>query len=95
MRILKYFGERFVVNVRNSSIGGSTIPIEMGYGETVRHLKEKIGARVLSLELVEERSARRRPMTNDDELLSNRSSSSTIVFSFIPRSIIVDASSGP
>lgn len=87
MRILKYFGERFVVNVRNVS-GGSTIPIEMGYGETVRNLKEKIGARVLSL------SIDGRLMMNDDELLSNRSFS-TIVFSFIPRSIIVEASSEP
>ena len=87
MRILKYFGDRFVVNVRNAS-GGSTIPIEMGYGESVRNLKEKIGAHVLSL------SIDGRLMANDDELLSNRSSS-TIVFSFIPRSISVAASSEP
>lgn len=66
MRILKYFGERFVVNVVVK--GNPILPIQMGYGETVLHLKQKIGAHVLTL-----MTDQKRVMT-DDELVTNRAS---------------------
>lgn len=65
MRILKYFGERFVVNV---VVQGKLLPVQMGYGETVLHLKQKIGAHVLTLVTDQQR------VMTDDELVTNRAS---------------------